>query len=97
MLRLLCGKWHEVLTGVALVRTGADGCSIVDHETSRVRFGEMTAAEIDWYVRSGEPKGKAGAYGIQGRAAMFIKEIQGDYFNIVGLPIRRVYELASQL
>ncbi len=97
MLGLLSGKWHEVLTGVALVRAGTSGCSIVDHEVSRVRFGALSVEEIDWYVGTGEPNGKAGAYAVQGRAALFIEEIQGDYFNIVGLPIRLAYELARKL
>ena len=93
MLNLLSGKWHEVLTGVALVRVGGE--SRVAYEQTRVRFAEMSETEIDWYVASGEPFGKAGAYGIQNKAALFIEEIQGDYFNIMGLPIRLVYELAA--
>jgi septum formation protein len=97
MLQLLRGKWHEVLTGVSLVRAGTDGCSIVDHESSRVRFAAMSDEEIEWYVSTGEPTGKAGAYAVQGRGALFIKEIQGDYFNIVGLPIRLVYELSLKV
>ena len=100
MLRLLNNKWHEVLTGVALVSDGAqDGSDsvVVDHEVTRVRFGEMSDAEIDWYISTGEPFGKAGAYGIQGHAALFIEEVQGDYFNIVGLPIRLVYELLNRM
>jgi len=91
MLLLLNNKWHEVLTGVAVVRVGGE--ARVDYETTRVRFAEMSEHEIDWYVSTGEARGKAGAYGIQGAAGLFIKEIQGDYFNIVGLPIRLVYEL----
>ena len=55
----------------------------------------MSAREIDWYIASGEPFGKAGAYAIQGKASLFIEEIEGDYFNIMGLPIRLVYELAA--
>ena len=97
MLRLLSGEWHEVLTGVALVRTGAAAQVVVDHETTRVQFAAMSAAEIDWYIATGEPKAKAGAYGIQGRAALFIKEIQGEYFNVVGLPVRLVLELSRRL
>jgi len=97
MLRLLSGKWHEVLTGVALVRAGHANNSVVDHETTRVRFGEMSEAEIDWYVATEEPMDKAGAYAVQGKAALFIEEIQGDYFNIVGLPVRLVYELARKM
>ena len=95
MLQLLNGKWHEVLTGVAVVRVGGD--SRVDFETTRVRFAEMSEREVDWYVATGEARGKAGAYGIQGGAGLFIEEIQGDYFNIVGLPIRLVYELVGQV
>jgi len=93
MLGLLNGKWHEVLTGVALVRV--EGESRVAYETTRVRFAEMSETEIDWYISTGEPFGKAGAYGIQGKASLFIEEIQGDYFNIMGLPIRLVYELTA--
>lgn len=92
MLELLNAKWHEVLTGVALVRVGGE--TRVGHETTRVRFAEMSAEEIDWYISTGEPFGKAGAYGIQGNASLFIEEIEGDYFNIMGLPIRLVYELS---
>ena len=95
MLELLSGKWHEVLTGVALVRVG--GQTIVDYARTRVRFVEMSEAEIDWYVSTGEPQGKAGAYAIQGKAALFIEQIEGDYFNIVGLPIRLVYEMSDML
>jgi septum formation protein len=94
MLKLLSGRWHEVLTGVSLIRLG--GVSNVGIETTRVRFAELSQSEIDWYVSTGEPRGKAGAYGIQGKAALFIKEVSGDYFNIVGLPIRLVYELSGR-
>jgi septum formation protein len=94
MLKLLRGKWHEVLTGVALVN-GTE--VVVDHETTRVRFAKMSDAEIDWYVATQEPLDKAGAYAIQGHAALFIEEVAGDYFNIVGLPIRLVYELVGRL
>jgi septum formation protein len=95
MLRLLSGKWHEVLTGVAIVRVSGE--SKVDYETTRVRFAEMSEEEIDWYISTGEPKGKAGAYAVQGAAALFIEEIQGDYFNIVGLPIRLIFEMVKAM
>lgn len=95
MLNLLNGKWHEVLTGVAVVRIG--GATRVDYETTRVRFAEMSESEVDWYIATREPFGKAGAYGIQGRASLFIEEIEGDYFNIMGLPIRLAYKLAEKL
>jgi septum formation protein len=97
MLNLLRGKWHEVLTGVALVRVGEGGQCRVEREITRVRFKSMSEEEIEWYVRTGEPMGKAGAYAIQGHAALFIEEIQGDYFNIVGLPIRLVYEMSKTI
>ncbi len=97
MLKLLSGKWHEVLTGVALLRADENTQPLVDHETTRVRFARMSDEEIDWYVATGEPRGKAGAYGIQGPAALFVEEIQGDYFNIVGLPVRLVYELIRKM
>lgn len=93
MLQLLNNKWHEVLTGVAVVRVGGE--SRVAYETTRVRFAEMSEQELHWYISTGEARGKAGAYGIQGAAGLFIKEIEGDYFNIVGLPIRLVYELVK--
>jgi septum formation protein len=97
MLNLLRGRWHEVLTGVALVRAGQEDQCVVDHEVTRVLFTAMSEKQIEWYVSTREPLGKAGAYAIQGRAALFIAEIQGDYFNIVGLPVRRVYELAREI
>jgi nucleoside triphosphate pyrophosphatase len=93
MLRLLNAKWHDVLTGIAVVRVGGE--TRVGYQTTRVRFAEMSETEIDWYIATREPFGKAGAYGIQGKAALFIEEIEGDYFNIMGLPIRLVYELAA--
>lgn len=93
MLGLLSGRWHDVLTGVALVR---DERRAVAYERTRVRFGSMTDEEIDWYVKSGEPMDKAGAYAVQGRASLFIEEIRGDYWNIVGLPVRLVYKLVNE-
>ena len=95
MLKLLNGKWHEVLTGVAVMRVGGE--TRVNYDTTRVRFAEMTEREIEWYVSTGEARGKAGAYGIQGAAGLFIEEIEGDYFNIVGLPIRLVYKLTGRV
>ena len=67
------------------------------YETTRVRFAEMSESEIEWYISTGEPFGKAGAYGIQGKASLLIEEIEGDYFNIMGLPIRLVYELSASI
>ena len=96
MLKLLSGKWHNVLTGVALMRGQTSRVS-VDHESTRVRFCEMETDEIDWYVSTGEPRDKAGAYAIQGKGGLFIEEIQGDYFNIVGLPVRLVYQMLGKM
>lgn len=93
MLSLLSGKWHQVVTGVALVRRIDLSQIIVDQQTTRVLFAELSRQQIDWYISTGEPQGKAGAYAIQGKGALLIKEIQGDYFNVVGLPIRLVYKL----
>jgi len=97
MLGLLNGSWHEVLTGIALVRASENGHSVVEHEKTRVRFGDVTAEEIDWYVSTGEPMDKAGAYAVQGRAALFIEEIQGDYFNVMGLPVRLLFKLIKRI
>lgn len=90
MLRLLRGRWHQVLTGVALIsESGLE----VDVEMTEVRFAPMSDAEIDWYVSTGEPMDKAGAYAIQGKGARFIEGIKGDYFNVMGLPVRLLYDL----
>ena len=96
MLGLLSGKWHEVFTGVALLNVN-DGQKVLEHQVTRVRFADLSLAEIDWYVSTGEPRDKAGAYAIQGRGAVFIEEVRGDYSNIVGLPIRLVYQLLLRM
>jgi septum formation protein len=96
MLSLLSGKWHQVVTGVALVRKGDVSQIMVGHQTTRVLFAELSREHIDWYTSTREPQGKAGAYAIQGKGALLIKEIQGDYFNVVGLPVRLVYELMGK-
>lgn len=96
MLRLLSGRWHEVFTGVALVQAGEEKPPLVAHERTRVRFAEMSEEEINWYVATGEPMDKAGAYGVQGRASLFIEAIEGDYWNVVGLPVQLVYRLMRE-
>ncbi len=90
MLRLLQGRWHQVLTAIALLTATA---TEVDVEMTEVRFAPMNESEIDWYVRTGEPMDKAGAYAIQGKGARFIEGIKGDYFNVMGLPVRLLYDL----
>ncbi len=97
MLRRLSGRWHEVLTGVALVRAGEKALSLVAHETTRVRFAEISDDEINWYVATLEPLDKAGGYAVQGRAALFIERIEGDYWNVVGLPVQLVYRLMREV
>ena len=94
MLRLLSGRWHRVLTGLAVVRASSD--VNVSYETTEVKFAAMSDDEIAWYVSTGEPMDKAGAYAIQGFGARFIEGIKGDYFNVMGLPARRLYELISE-
>jgi septum formation protein len=96
MLRQLSGRWHEVLTGVALVRSGEKHQSVVAHERTRVLFSAMSDAEINWHAENGSPLDKAGAYAVQAHAALFIREIQGDYWNVVGLPVQLVYRLAMK-
>ena len=87
MLRKLSGRPHEVCTGVAVV-SGAGVRS--DVETTRVWFDAMTDEDISWYVGTGEPMDRAGAYAIQGLASRFIPRIEGSYSNVVGLPVARV-------
>ncbi len=88
MLRLLSGRWHDVMTGIC-VRW--DEAQAVDGALTRVRFVELAEAEIAGYVASGEPMDKAGAYGIQGLASKWVAAIEGCYFNVVGLPVSLVW------
>ena len=90
MLRLLSGRTHEVMTAVTLA---SDRRFETQLEITNVEFALLTDAEIEWYVESGEPMDKAGAYAIQGLASRFIRRIQGSYSNVVGLPIALVYEM----
>ena len=94
MLRSLSGKRHNVHTGIA-VRVGESVYSGV--ATTGVYFKEMTDLEIEEYIKTGEPMDKAGAYGIQGDFAIHVKGIEGDYYNVVGLPIGKVYQELKQL
>ena len=88
MLARLAGRRHEVLTGICL-RQGTD--ATCDCVTTGVVFAVLSGAEIDQYVASGEPMDKAGAYAIQGLASKFVERIEGDYFNVMGLPVALVY------
>jgi len=96
MLKQLSGRWHAVMTGVALYDVESRH-EVADYEKTLVKFAQLTDREIDWYVHTGEPKDKAGAYGIQGLGGLFVDEIAGNYYNVVGLPIPLVYRLARRL
>ena len=89
MIRFLQGRTHTVASGLAIWYRGR---TVTSHELTGVTFAPMTPAEIQAYVATGESFGKAGGYAIQGHAARYITGIQGDYFNVVGLPVRRLYE-----
>lgn len=84
MLRLLAGRDHQVMTGYT-VRRG--DTVLTDTEVSHIFFRPLTETEIDAYVSTGEPLDKAGAYGIQGKAALFVSRLEGDYYNVMGLPV----------
>ncbi len=93
MLRRLSGRTHEVVTGVCVVSAGAARSGI---ERTAVTFGVLSAAEIDWYVGTGEPRDKAGAYHVDGRGALFIARIEGSPSNVAGLPIGLFRRLAAE-
>ncbi|MCD7981157.1 MAG: Maf family protein [Clostridiales bacterium] len=93
MLRHLSGNTHQVYTGVCLIRINSEGYEeYCFYEKTDVTFYFMTDQEIRAYIRTGDPMDKAGAYGIQGVCGKYIREIQGDYNNVVGLPIARLYQ-----
>lgn len=94
MLRKLSGKEHEVITGVCLAYAGQYETF---HCVSKVRFFKLTDEEIKHYVMSGEPMDKAGAYGIQGKGCTLVESIEGDYYNIVGLPIAKVARRINEI
>lgn len=86
MLTMLSGQTHEVYTGVCVIE---DEKIKTFYEETKVTFYEISDEQIDYYIKTGEPMDKAGSYGIQGKAAVFIKGIEGDYYNVVGFPIAR--------
>lgn len=93
MLRRLSGRRHQVYTGVTLYYHGqGESHRHTFHECTQVQFYPMTEEEIGWYISTGEPMDKAGAYGIQGLGGRFIRAIEGDYSNVVGLPVARLYQ-----
>jgi septum formation protein len=96
MLGLLSGRTHAVMTGIAAASSSRPGRMVADVEITQVTFNVITPDEIEDYVATGEPLDKAGAYAIQGFAARWIPRIEGDYFNVVGLPIARVIALLAE-
>jgi septum formation protein len=96
MLRLLSGRDHRVITGYCILR-GSSRKSREGAVVTRVRFKALSPEEIRWYLDTGEPFDKAGAYAIQGKAAFMIKEIHGSYTNVVGLPLTEVVEALIEL
>ena len=94
MLRLLSGRDHQVMSGMTVLR-GEKATTVT--EVTDLHFRELSEKEIDEYVASGEPMDKAGAYGIQGGAALFCRRMEGDYYNVVGLPVCRLAEILREL
>lgn len=94
MLKMLSGIEHEVITGVCLV---CDGETINFAQVSKVKFYDLSDDEIRAYVETNEPMDKAGAYGIQGKGCVLVEKIEGDYFNIVGLPVAKVVREINKL
>lgn len=94
MLSLLSGGTHKVITGCAIFHKGK---SVSFSEETEVEFYTLSKDEISEYIKNGESMDKAGAYGIQGKAALFVKSISGDYFNVVGLPVSRLNRILKKL
>lgn len=94
MLRRLAGQEHRVVTAVRLRRGDDPGREVI--EVSRVRIAPMSEEELTWYVASGEPMDKAGAYAVQGLGARFIESVSGSYTNVMGLPAQGVYRLMRE-
>ena len=93
MLRSLSGRTHQVYTGVSVIHEGRE---LLEYEMSRVSFRPLSEEEIQRYVDTGEPMDKAGAYGAQGKAALFVRGIEGDFFNVMGLPLCRLGEMLKE-
>jgi septum formation protein len=96
MLRLLSASTHEVVTGLFVIRA-YDGISFTHVERTRVEFNRLSETDIDSYIQTKEPFDKAGAYGIQGIGGRFVRRIDGCYFNVMGLPLSRLWEILRQM
>ncbi len=98
ILSLLSGNTHSVYTGVTvIVLQGGERKEYSFYEETEVTMYPMTEQQISSYIRTGEPMDKAGAYGIQGKGAVFVEKIQGDYNNVVGLPVAKIFQLIGKL
>lgn len=95
MITTLSGRTHQVITGISLINLD-NNKKIIDYVISNVKFKNLSEEDINDYIRTKESLDKAGAYGIQGYGALLVDEIQGDYFNIVGLPISRLSDLLKK-
>ena len=95
MLCALSGKWHSVISGVTVFHTKSLKSESFYVET-KVKFSDLSQKEIADYVATGEPMDKAGSYGIQGIGAKFVEKIEGDYFNVVGLPLNELYKVLKK-
>ncbi len=95
MLRRLSNREHKVISGLSIIQ-GSTGKTITTHDTTLVWIRELSDNEIKSYIDSGEPADKAGAYAIQGLAALFVEKIQGCYFNVVGLPVNKLYRIMKE-
>ena len=93
MLRLLSGRDHQVMTGLTVLQGEK---AVVHTEISHIHFKPLSDGEIFAYIRTGEPMDKAGAYGIQGGAALFAQRLEGDYYNVMGLPVCRLGQILRQ-
>ena len=97
-LKLLSGRWHTVYTSLVLLyKKPLKVSRVITLSKTGVKFKPLTEKEIDWYISTGEALDKAGAYGIQGHGAIFIEELKGDYFTVMGLPAKELYRGLKEL
>jgi septum formation protein len=96
MLNSLSGRQHKVLTAYTLINS-QKGIDFTSYDSTEVYFKELSEDEIRWYISTGESMDKAGAYGIQGKGAVLVKKIEGDFFNVMGFPISKFYDDLKKL
>lgn len=95
-LRFLSGRVHKVTTGICVINA-ATGASRIGSATTYVKIRKLSAKTISWYVGTGEPMNKAGSYGIQGKGAILVEWIKGDYYNITGLPLATLFKMLEDI